>query len=173
MMRTQHYETISVTALCEKMDMPRKAFYRYFDSKDDALQALIEHTMGEYTSLGAAWDETGHRSLRLELEQFFTFWQKNRDMLDALDHSALLGKLVHISSGFPVKDMISLEKFLPNEPTWTRPHIFKFAICGLISMMLDWYEGGFSSSSAEMSALACRMLAHPLFPNLAALGIRE
>ena len=47
-METTRYDDISVSDLCEQMDIPRKSFYRYFDSKDGALQALIDHTLMEF-----------------------------------------------------------------------------------------------------------------------------
>ena len=47
------YSDITVTEICDVLSMPRKAFYRYFDSKDDTLYALIEHTMAEYNDFPA------------------------------------------------------------------------------------------------------------------------
>lgn len=173
LMTERHYETISVTELCEKMVMPRKAFYRYFDSKDDALQALLEHTMAEYEGFSQPADSMGRRSLKLELEQFFAFWKKQRRLLDALDHSGLLGKVVQTSTDYPVRDMISLAKFLPDDSDRVRKHVFKFALCGLISMTMEWYQDGFVTSTTDMAALACRMLAYPLFPRLDTVGIFE
>ncbi len=171
LMKVQHYDTISVTALCDKLDMPRKAFYRYFDGKEDALQALLEHTMAEYAASAPAVDAEGRRSLKRELQQFFAFWREHRTLLDALKHSGLLSKVVQTSMDFPIRDMVSLSKFLPGETEWSRPHIFKFAVCGLITMVLGWYQSDFSATDAEMAALGCRMLAHPLFPNLESVGI--
>ena len=43
------YNDVTITELCDKLEMPRKTFYRYFESKDDALYALIEHTLTQYS----------------------------------------------------------------------------------------------------------------------------
>ena len=51
MMRTQQYGDITVCALCQRAQMPRKAFYRYFETKDDVFEALVELTMLEYCLL--------------------------------------------------------------------------------------------------------------------------
>ena len=173
LMTEKHYETISVTELCEKMVIPRKAFYRYFDSKDDALQALLEHTMAEYDGFVHTPGMMGRRSLKLELEQFFAFWKKQRRLLDALNYSGLLGKVVQTTTDYPIDNVIELEKFLPGDSDRVRTHVFKFALCGLISMTMEWYQEGFAISTSDMAALACRMLAHPLFPNLDTIGIFE
>ena len=52
-MSTVHYDEISVSDLCDRMNVPRKSFYRYFSGKDGALQALIDHTLMRYESRGA------------------------------------------------------------------------------------------------------------------------
>ena len=49
-MSTHQYEEISVSDLCDQMEIPRKSFYRYFSSKDGALHALIDHTLLEFES---------------------------------------------------------------------------------------------------------------------------
>ena len=47
-MRTQQYEEISISDLCDRLEIPRKSFYRYFSSKDGALAALLDHTLMEF-----------------------------------------------------------------------------------------------------------------------------
>ena len=47
-MKTKRYEEITISDLCEQMDIPRKSFYRYFSSKDGALHALIDHTLLDF-----------------------------------------------------------------------------------------------------------------------------
>ena len=57
-MLKRQYEEISVSDLCDHMNIPRKSFYRYFSSKDGALYALLDHTMLEYEFF------LGHKVLR-------------------------------------------------------------------------------------------------------------
>ena len=47
-MKTQRYEDISISELCGTLGIPRKTFYRYFDSKDGALYGMIDHTLLDY-----------------------------------------------------------------------------------------------------------------------------
>ena len=47
MMLEQPFESITISDLCDRLCIPRKAFYRYFSGKDGALFALIDHTMLE------------------------------------------------------------------------------------------------------------------------------
>ena len=167
----KNYTDVTITELCITLKMPRKTFYRYFDSKDDALYALIEHTMFEYQGFNQDGKE-GQRTLKNELKMFFEFWYQNRDFLETLDRNSMLDKIIEVSVNIPIKDFVSLSKFLPDDNEWARGKIFKFAVCGLVTSMLDWYHEGFKTSMSDMVDLSCRVLSHPLFPNLDKLGIQ-
>ena len=166
LMRIKHYEEITITEICERMNMPRKAFYRYFDSKEDALSALIDHTMSEYNAFYADRSGETKRVLVNEIEEYFIFWYKNRDLLSALDNSGLIGYLIERTVNYPISDKIVVSKFLPHDEDKVRERIFKFAFSGLVYTMICWYRDGFVVSTGEMAKSACRMLREPLFPGL-------
>ncbi len=170
-MSRKTYHDISITELCEKMNMPRKTFYRYFDSKDDTLYALIEHTMAEYQEFAAVPNANGVRSLVSEIENYYKFWICHKPLLDALNKNNMLEKIIDVSMNFPANDMVSLHKFLPDDSDWAREKIYKFAVCGLCFQMIDWYREDFKTSISDMARISCRTLAKPLFPNLDKLGI--
>ena len=170
-LKDKKYEEITITELCDKMNIPRKAFYRYFDSKDDALAAMIDHSMSEYN--GFSVDRSGEtkRSLVSELEEYFRFWYEKRELLSALDKSGLIGILIERTVNYPIEDRILTAKFLPNDDESMREIIFKFAFSGLVFTMINWYRNGFDISTRDMAKSACRMLREPLFPLLADSGI--
>ena len=165
----KNYESVTITELCDDLGMPRKTFYRYFDSKDDALYALIEHTMSEYP--GFHIQVGSHRTLKKEFEQYFLFWQSQKQFLDVFNKNDMLGRIAEMSLKFPIKDMVSLSKFLPDDNEIVRKKIFEFVVCGLTYQMISWYREGFKISAADMAAIACRMVSKPLFPNLDNIGI--
>ena len=171
LMQKKPYAEISITELCERLSIPRKTFYRYFDSKDDTLYALIEHTMAEYQSFPASPNQEGIRTLAGEIENYYKFWICHKPLLDVLSKNNMLEKILEVSISFPVKDMVSLQKFLPDDSEWAREKIFKFAVCGLCFQMIDWYKSGFKTSISDMARISCRTLSKPLFPNLEQLGI--
>ncbi len=173
LMAQKDYDQISVTEICEAMDMPRKAFYRYFDSKEDALQALIDHTLSDFQKTQPTLTGKRPRSLVGELEQFFIFWQAHQVMLDTLDRNQLTGTLMQRCVDFPTKDEGLCTKFLPDDEEWARPHIIQFAASGLHSLMLRWYRTGFEMDTKSMAALAARMLHRPLFPSLESIGFSK
>ncbi|MBO5907394.1 MAG: TetR/AcrR family transcriptional regulator [Clostridia bacterium] len=169
LLKQKNYEDITVTELCEKMKMPRKAFYRYFDSKEDALYALIDHKMLEYDAYTNNKSNTP-RSLTSELEDYFKYWMGKRELLSALDKSSLLGIFIDRSVNFPIGDRVSISKFLPAEKDEVGHKILKFAFVGLCYTMIEWYRSDFNTPPREMAKLACRMLRVPLFPSLSDIG---
>lgn len=171
LMSKKSYSEISITELCENLGMPRKTFYRYFDSKEDTLYALIEHTMNEYQFYFTDSNIGGKRTLSGEIGNYYKFWICHKPLLDALFKNNMLEKIVEVSIKFPVNDMVNIQKFLPDDTDWAREKIFRFAICGLCFQMIDWYRDGFKVSIEDMSKLSCRMLSRPLFPNLDRHGI--
>ena len=170
-LKTKNYEEITISELCKKMNMPRKAFYRYFDSKDDALSAMIDHSMAEYNGFTVDKKNETKRSLITELEEYFIFWYGKRDLLSALDRSGLIGYLIERTINFPVGYRIVMSRFLPDDDERVREMVFKFALSGLVYTMIYWYRDGFNVSTREMAETACRLLREPLFPDLGRLGI--
>lgn len=177
-MVSRDFEDISVSDLCEKINLPRKAFYRYFDSKDGALHALIDHSLMDFEEFNVQYqrareEKKSPRTLRNELERYFVFWTRpdKKALLDGLERSNLTGLLMQASIDYSTSSFINPKKFLPDESEWMRGELFHFAICGLMSIMLGWYRGGFTESTGEMAAAAARMLSRPLFPGLSTLGI--
>jgi len=164
LMQTKRFDDVSVSEICDEMKMPRKAFYRYFDSRDGALNALIDHTLHRFSDYSLATSVTEHRSLTRELESYFIFWKDNRQLLDALEKSNLTGLLIQASISETVSDMVNLGKFLPEDSDWMRSQVFYFAVCGLTSLMLSWYRTAFKNSTEEMAKAACRMLSCPCSP---------
>ena len=69
-MTEQRYEDITVIDLCNGLNIPRKAFYRYFSSKEGALFALIDHTLMDFT---VDFFASGQDATYGTLERFFRF----------------------------------------------------------------------------------------------------
>ena len=171
MLKEKKYEDITVSEICLRMNMPRKAFYRYFDAKDDVLSAMLDHTMSEYSGFSVDRSGESKRSLELELEEYFKYWYEKRHMLTALDNSGMIGALIERTINYPVGDRIVTNKFLPDDTDVVRERVFKFAFAGLVYTMIEWYRNGFDFTTKEMAKIACRLLQYPLFPSLKNLGI--
>ena len=165
LMNTCRYEEITVSDFCVYAGIPRKAFYRYFSSKDGALYALLDHTMLEYEAYEVPYAPGEQRSVLRDLEGFFLFWKAQKPLLDALEYSGLSGILMERAISNAVRHPI-LNQMLINEDPKTRDHIVRFCICGLMIMMINWHHEGFREGTLDMAQIAVRLVTQPLFPTM-------
>lgn len=163
LLKKKNYDDITVTELCESVNMPRKAFYRYFDEKKDVLDFMLDQTLTKY---GYFFNSNLKRNHRKELEEYFRFWLENKELLEILDKNDLINSLFECVSRFPVKDIISVSKYLPDDNEWARTKIFEFAIFGLLFEAINWYKEGFKTDISDIVDITVRLLCHPLFPYL-------
>ena len=173
MMKSTSYDNVTVSALCESMNIPRKAFYRYFDSKEDALRAFVDHTMFEFDSYTQSESAKGKRSLVAELKITFDYWHERKDVLRAFERCGRLDIIFERAVRFPFADKITISRFLPEESDTEREWIFKFIASGITMMIFEWYRSGFSASSEQMAEIAKRIITKPLFSGLERIGIGE
>lgn len=166
LMCQKSFDEISVSDLCEHLQIPRKSFYRYFSSKDGALHALIDHTLMGFESYipASAHEET--RSPYRELTYFFLFWIEHKELLDALAKSGISGALVERAMSHAITEYNLPHRFLPNDSPDTRKQIILFCVTGLMSMVLTWHHFGYPKSAEEMASIAVRILSQPLFPDV-------
>lgn len=160
LMQKRRYEDISVSDLCQHLQIPRKAFYRYFSCKDGALIALLDHTIADFFEMPSAGSKQRGTALG-DLDLFFQFWYEHKNLLDALQRSALSGLLVERANIFALREG-HLPRQFKHWPSQIQELGMSFAICGLLSMVLQWHRQNFSISAEEMTKLATGMLTKPL-----------
>lgn len=164
MMKYHRFEEISVSDLCDRMELPRKSFYRYFSSKDGALFALLDHTLMEFYESGALEGLRGGSPAE-DLERFFSFWWQHKDLIDAMQRSNLAGMLVERSVNLVKKEQLMPSYAQAWEDTM-KDIAMSFAVCGLLSMVLQWHREGYKIPTEKMAQAAVTMLSRPLIPNL-------
>ena len=168
------YEDITVIEICTVANIPRKAFYRYFETKEGVLHALIDHTLQGYEEYYQSIKKE-KRTINGDLEAYFSFWltEPRTSLLKALKKSDLIDSLYRYSKDLAESGFINTARFLPEENSWRQKQIFNFAITGLMTIMLDWFDGGCVQSTGEMAEVSRRILSSPLFPKLEELGIHN
>ena len=162
-MQTQQYEDISISDLCDRLGIPRKSFYRYFSSKDGALMALIDHTLMEFEQ-SAPLSMKAHSGTAIgDLERYFVFWYERKALLDALQRSRLSGLLVERSTNHALHERL-MPAYLRAQPNQIQEMALTFAVCGLLSMVIQWHQSGYRESPSDMAKAATLMLTRPLIP---------
>lgn len=160
LMCKKRYEDFSISDLCAYLDIPRKTFYRYFSSKDGALYALLDHTMMDF-QLEEKFPVPRVQSAPGDLERFFSFWYTHATLLDALERSNLSGILVERATSFALREKMMPRHMLSWDPSY-QSIAMSFAICGLMSMVIQWHQQDFLHSPQEITRIATTMLTRPL-----------
>lgn len=164
-MNEKHYDEISVSDLCDRLEVPRKSFYRYFSSKDGALHALIDHVLMDFESFVGEDFGRGKRTLQQDMERVFGYWKHCGPLLDVLARSDLSGMLVQRAINHSVSETTLPRRFLPQDERMTQEYVTRFATCGLMSMVIQWHHDGYPQSVQQMAQIAIRLVSQPLFPN--------
>ena len=150
-----NYDDITISDICREAGLSRKVYYRLFENKNDVLFALIDHTLGSFEAYEPE-EEPLHR--------FFSYWKKNRLVLDVLGkngcNAVLMDRVVRFVLAYNPSILLAI---YPGLMDWDRDTQM-FYIAGLFGMMLDWHVRGFGNSVEEISHSLLNILAAPLHP---------
>lgn len=161
-MLKRHYDDISVSDLCDEIGIPRKSFYRYFASKEGALYALIDHALMDFDSFSTAEDITGRQEARKYMTRVFNYWMQCKPLLDALERSGLSGVLIQRAINYS-RELENLPGFLTVTDRQLRNYGSMYAVCGLMTMLVQWHHDGFEPGVEQMAGLVIRLMSEPLF----------
>lgn len=165
-MAVRHYDEISVSDLCTQLEIPRKSFYRYFSSKEGALHALLDHSLMDFEGFVGSEYLREKRSIQQDMERVFAYWKSNKLLLDVLERSQLSGVLIQRAITFSLSESALPRRFLPLDERKTQEVVTSFAVCGLMSMVIQWHNQGYPESVQQMAQMAVRLVSQPLFPDV-------
>ncbi len=161
LMQTNTYEHIAVGDICQRAGVPRGMFYRYFDSKKDALDALIDHTLLEYMTT-IDLEEDSQSEDPLGMRKLLLYWQSQKPLLDALKRNHMEALLFERSIRYitVVEPILSRHLILAGNPADLE--VVAFCINGVISSIFVWYESGFAKPAEEMAQILRKLLTGPI-----------
>jgi AcrR family transcriptional regulator len=163
LMHEKNYDDITVSEICIAANIPRKSFYRYFDGKEGVKQALLFHTLSDFDYFRPSRENL---KLREEFEGFFIFWKSKREFLEAFDKSGLIGLLVESATTYSMNDFSDVKKYLSEAGEMEKELAYQFVICGLMTMMINWYRSGFVETVPNLARTTAKLITKPLFENL-------
>lgn len=142
MMDKYKYQDISVTSLCKEMEIPRKTFYRYYDTLADVLYSMIDETLSQSFLC---------MEVTLDLEGFFTQWKNRKFLLDVLQKNGMSSMMV---------DRIyeRLGESMHKETFCSDDIRYSASISAIMTMVFTWHHSGMKQSVEEMSELARSLL---------------
>ena len=153
LMTNRYFEDITVVDLCEKADITRRIFYRHYQNKLDAFQALLDHRVGEFVKSQKKFD-------RIRLVAVLGFMKEQDELLKVI-----------VKNGFSELFLERiLEYVMENDHLKTKLglhdvedgySVLYFNLSGLIGLVINWHKNGYDKSIEDLAELIARLMAKP------------
>ena len=147
------YASITIGQICEQADISRKSFYRYFDSKDGCLHALLDHTIMDASTyyLADAADDALAFCIHI-----FEFWQRQTPLLDALERDGQSLQLLQRMIRYILEEEPDYARYVGIPHHSVMEHV-AFIVSGVMGLVLTWHHVGYQKTAEQMGELLYQM----------------
>ncbi len=163
LLEQMRYPDITVKDICQKAQIPRRTFYRYFDNKESVLLAVVEHILNECSLEVMLEFNAGFDAMKESLIRNFRYWQgPARRRLDLLLDNGLSGEMMHCALRWLETERIGLPR--PSGVSEKEIEITTMVgTAGFFTLLLYWRKNEYRETAEEMADYALRILSEPLF----------
>ena len=158
MMETEDYRQITVSALCQYTGIPRKGFYRYFDTKDDVFRLIAEQMMKECSDYCTQGKKSAVDVDKERLVRFFEFWKNNKSFLKSIHSVDAVDMLLRCYLEYSIRLAAAHVSGFDKK----RHMQVIFASCGMSAMLYNWHLGDYEWDPQEMAEYTIHFLTEPL-----------
>ncbi len=152
------YGAITISQICDQAGISRKSFYRYFDSKEGCLFALLDHTI----MTGASY-YMPEGSLDLSGIDFCIriceYWQNQTQLLNALEKNSLSLQLLQRIVRYALTEESAYTRYLGIPQDHVMEHIV-YNVGGLMGLILTWHHEGYQKTAAQMGKILYQLTQH-------------
>lgn len=161
---TQHsYEEITVMDICREADIPRRTFYHYFGSKEDALKFMIETLMQDCILEIVPGIHAGKEYVEQCFARIFRTWcGENRKKLDALIKNGLESRLITWMSQWIRNEEVGKMQKTDRDPKLIEIGMMAGAT-NFFSLLFYWSRNGYQESEEQMAKYAAWVLPHVFY----------
>ena len=145
------YSGITIGQICQQAGISRKSFYRYFDSKDGCLFALLDHTIMD----GASYyiPEAGRELLASQMCVLICeYWQKQTPLLDVLEKNGLSLHLLQRMVRYILVEEPDFSHYMGIPQDCVMEHAV-YHVGGLMGLILTWHHEGYPKTVAQMGQI--------------------
>ena len=154
LMENTAYSHITIGQICELAGVSRKSFYRYFDSKDGCLHALLDHVIMD----GSAYYMSGLDSPvgPAFCTRIFKYWQLQTALLDALERNGLSLQLPQRMVRYILTEEKDYARYMNIHKSHVAEHVV-YTVSGVMGLVLMWHHEGYQKSAEQMGTLLYEM----------------
>ena len=150
------YPSITIGMICEYAELSRKSFYRYFDSKESCLYALLDHTIMDGSSYYIPDSQTARDRLSFCI-RIFEYWHRQAPLLDALEKNGLTLCLLQRIVRYILEEEPEYISYLGIPQDFLMEHIV-YTVGGMMGLIITWHHGGFQKTAEQMGNMLCRLI---------------
>ena len=150
------YSAITVGQICERVNLSRKSFYRYFDSKEGCLHALLDHVIMNGSTYYVKDADSSYTDLAF-CGRIFEYWQQQTPLLDALEKNALSLQLLQRMVRNILVEEPDYARYMGISQTDVMEHVV-FLVNGVMGMVLTWHHGHYGKTAAQMGGILYRLM---------------
>lgn len=163
MLKEMSYDKVTVSDLCVRANLPRRSFYRYFESKRDVLDYVMADLMRDCIlfSMECLPEDD---NLEKVFFRFFVFWkEKKAQWIRILRDNHLETVLVRMFQEwlFEERRIRYMQRGIGEEQLRIA---LTFALGGIMMILFQWGEDGFSTDEKVLARYASSMLTQSLYP---------
>lgn len=149
LMADHAYSNITIGQICDLADISRKSFYRYFDSKDGCLHALLDHVIMDGSTYYMAPEDESIRSFCVRI---FEYWHRQTPLLDALEKNGESLQLLQRMIRYILEEEPQYARYMGISDCAVMEHIV-YNVSGTMGLVLTWHHSGYPKTAEQMGEL--------------------
>lgn len=159
LMKDKNFQDITVNKLTDHAGLARKTFYRNFHSKEDVLDAYLNHLIHEFVTQLSSVDII---TPKIALSELFSLCEKNKLFLLGLKRSKMLGYLLQEwNVALPVIHELMLER-IPNFPNSDSKIALEYTLAfntgGVWNVLVKWLHTGLQQTPEELTEIVMEFI---------------
>ena len=157
------YPDISVTDICKEANVPRRTFYHYFGSKEDALESMIESLIQQFLLHANIDIYLRNGQAEQGFVEILRFWtSENRKKLDVLLKNGLESRLITCASRWSREMHFGYIQNSDLPPKMVEIGLL-IGATDFFTLLFYWSRNEYQESLEEMAKYAAWVLPHPFY----------
>ena len=149
------YDQITISQICEQIGISRKSFYRYFDSKEGCLHALLDHTIMDGSSYYMSGTDDSGSDLSF-FTRIFEYWQNQTLLLNGLEKNGQSLQLLQRTVRYILTEEPNYAQYMGIPQDHVMEHIV-FTVGGLMGLVLTWHHEHYQKTAEQMGMVLYQM----------------
>lgn len=155
------YRSVSVSDICQRVGISRKAFYNYYRDKDACFCAVIRRKLRD-SMLRATTEIPDGATMLQATTTMLSYWKEQKEFLDMIVRNQLLHFLLMESIQHTLHEEGSILDLLSTSEVKSDKDILACYMSSQITLLLQWYQRNFDTPVEEMAKKYLRIIHEPM-----------